>query len=333
MKKYVLIFMLTIPFCTLHAMDSEESSSKSTPVLTVLEQTFFKAINGDDLRLFSECLANGVNCNVVNERGITPLQNICSAGKYLLLPLILNASGIDVNKADEDGKTPLHYAAGYWAIQTPIAHVLLMASLIRSGAIINVQDKHGETPLSKLLKLSLQPAILSEFLIDYGADITLTLASPDPLYPIITETIFEQAIRSNNPEQVIAFLKSVKGITKPVVLKALKLAHFGYNKPEWGSTLWAKTPVSVFDNAKMKANFKKMGQILKRYYTTMQGLGFYANAKVKESDWEHNQKNSAPMPKDLAKKIAWHSAKNQPFTLHEQKCLIKLFGAKEVHAC
>lgn len=323
MKIHLFILML-LAFSHIKAMEDKSPIPARAIEFTELEKIFFEATHKENTELFSRCLKRGVNCNAVHEAGYTALQNICISGRYLLISLILNANDINVDQIDQEGQTALHYAAWHGADETPKLHALLMASLIQKGANINARSKNQETPLSILLKTFGQPTILSELLIDHGADINLTLVAPSPLNPIITETIFEQAIRSNNPERLLAFLKSAKGITKPVILKALTLTRFGYNKPQWGRTLWPKTSDTNFEDKKLKANFKKMEQMLRCYYFTMQGLGFY-DTTAQEVDWHRNPK-SKQIPADLAKKIAWHAVKQAPFDSHEKKCLLILFG-------
>lgn len=333
---YLFIFIF-LGFISTQAMNQ---TTNRVTVNSELEKTFLQAAFKGDVTVFSECLAQGVDPNVTDSsvvggygRGKTALATICLAGQYLLLPLILNAPTIDVDKADKEGNTALHYAASYTASQTLKLHMLLLTSLIKKGANVNARNNHSETPLSMLLQVTGQPALLGELLIDLGADISLTVPLPNPLNPsnpIVTETIFERVIRNNNPLHLIAFLKSPKGITKPIILKALILTKFGYNTTNWGTHVWPRAIAADHQ----KANFKAMGGILKRYYLAMQGLGFYAPAKTKdektgeitEADWQKNI-HSACIPLDLAKKIAWHAAKDGLLSPLERRCLTILFGA------
>lgn len=326
MKMYLLIYIL---LASISAKTLEKGALAKAPELSELEKTFLDAAPSGDLLLFSKCLAKGVDCNVVlNHEGNTALHQICVLGRYRFLPLILNAPAIDVNKIDKKGNSALHYAATY-NHDSPISHMLLFAWLIKKGANVNAKNNASETPLSELLTTTGHPAELCELLIDHGADISLTVPVPNPLNPstpIVTETIFERAIRCNNPLHLIAFLKSPKGITKPIILKALVLTKFGHNNGKWGNNIGPK----ALAEDHLKSNFITMGRMLIRYYFTMQKIGF--GIEDKGADWQRNP-HSIPIPIDLAKKIAWHSAKDTSFTQFEKSCLTILFEKKEIRTC
>ena len=70
--------------------------------------------------------------------------------------------GANVNQKDENGQTPLHYAAqrGY----TEVAR-----TLIERGAQVNSKDKNGRTPLHDASEISYTPMI--DLLIAKGAEI------------------------------------------------------------------------------------------------------------------------------------------------------------------
>ena len=77
----------------------------------------------------------------------TPLLHFISAGWYScdsILKMLIEA-GADLNKADDQGRTPLHYAAVFessgWT-----------ETLIREGAFLNQVSKSGQTPLVEAAK-------------------------------------------------------------------------------------------------------------------------------------------------------------------------------------
>jgi uncharacterized protein len=98
--------------------------------------------------------------------------------------------GADVNAADPDGTTPLHWAAE--AGDTEIAQVLL-----RSGANAKARNRYGITPLS--LAAGDGNSALVALLLKAGADPAATLPNG--------ETILMKAARSGNPEAVRLLLE------------------------------------------------------------------------------------------------------------------------------
>ena len=86
-------------------------------------------------------LANGVDVNVKNDFGFTPLLKAAQFGRREVAELLI-AKGADVNaKNDEDG-TPLHLAADR-------GHTEVVELLITAGADVNAKDDEGETPLDQ----------------------------------------------------------------------------------------------------------------------------------------------------------------------------------------
>ena len=81
----------------------------------------------------------GVDVNKADKDGSTPLYEAASLGRTECVKLLI-ASGADVNKADKEGRTPL-----YWAAVGD--HAECVELLIASGADVNKADKDGETPL------------------------------------------------------------------------------------------------------------------------------------------------------------------------------------------
>jgi uncharacterized protein len=98
--------------------------------------------------------------------------------------------GADVNAADPDGTTPLHWAAE--AGDTEMAQMLL-----RAGANAKARNRYGVTPLS--LAASNGNGALVALLLKAGADPAATLPNG--------ETILMKAARSGNPEAVRLLLE------------------------------------------------------------------------------------------------------------------------------
>ena len=79
--------------------------------------------------------------NEVNNKQESPLFTACKKGNEEIVELLL-AANADVNKADNNGCTPLAKAAYY-------GHTKIVEALLQTKGInINSIDKWGETPLS-----------------------------------------------------------------------------------------------------------------------------------------------------------------------------------------
>lgn len=72
-------------------------------------------------------------------------------------------AGADVNAGDEDGRTPLHYAANF-SCEPGVLRVLVAA-----GADVNARDRKGTTPLHLACSRDLSPEI-PQVLLAAGAD-------------------------------------------------------------------------------------------------------------------------------------------------------------------
>ncbi|WP_395462822.1 ankyrin repeat domain-containing protein [Wolbachia endosymbiont of Cantharis cryptica] len=92
--------------------------------------------------------AKGIDINAANEDGYTPLHLAVLYGCTDTVRVLLQAKGIDINAANKDGLTPLHFAASLG--HTDIVKVLLQMK----GIDVNATDKNRCTPL--LLRLVAQ---------------------------------------------------------------------------------------------------------------------------------------------------------------------------------
>ena len=120
--------------------------------------------------------------------------NACRNGQKGIVQIFLKKGGIDVNKRDAEGNTPLYYAClkGYRDIvsllldseadvslannmsETPLhaasrsGNKEIIGKLVQYGADLDVTDNEGRTPLIRLLDNRRTDAAL--FLIKQGAD-------------------------------------------------------------------------------------------------------------------------------------------------------------------
>ncbi len=97
------------------------------------------AIQSNNLEKLKELIARGVNLNVRDGRGETPLLQAIRAGKPSFVETLISG-GADVNARDNRGRTPLHLAVAR-------GNKEVVELLIASGADVNVKDDRNNTPL------------------------------------------------------------------------------------------------------------------------------------------------------------------------------------------
>jgi hypothetical protein len=93
-------------------------------------------------------LANGADVDARNKRGGTPLgEAVMGVGRNKEVAELLMSKGADVNTKNFDGLTPLHKAV--MSVQPDIVKILLI-----NGANPNDRDNDGKTPLDRAISLS-----------------------------------------------------------------------------------------------------------------------------------------------------------------------------------
>jgi ankyrin repeat protein len=100
----------------------------------------------------------------VDRAGRSPLFYAALEGRAADVAAYLQEHGDEVNSADKDGFTPLHFAAQQ-------QHADVAALLIEAGADLNARNKFGNTPLSgALFNVRDRDGEVIHVLLDAGAD-------------------------------------------------------------------------------------------------------------------------------------------------------------------
>ena len=103
--------------------------------------------NSDWPKIVDELITAGAPLNPQNQFYLAPLRLIIDEDDRSMLQVFLKR-GLNVNLLDEDGSTPLMYAAHYGSPD-------MVRALIDAGADLNAKNKNGETALTIALKHSL----------------------------------------------------------------------------------------------------------------------------------------------------------------------------------
>lgn len=148
--------------------------NETTPLLVALEENHFSV---------AELLINsGANVNVQNKLGRSPLHISCSKddffqggeainaegamplqvleGNYFTVAKMLLKFGAIINVKDKKGKTPLHYACAK-------NDCLLVQMLLNNGALVDAEDEENTTPLLQATKGN--HFDVSSLLLEHGA--------------------------------------------------------------------------------------------------------------------------------------------------------------------
>ena len=102
-----------------------------------------EAAKTGNIKAVKQHLAGGVDVNVKNKNGQTPLHRSVSYDCREIINLLV-ANGADVNEKAKYGGTPLMYAASNG--NKEIAELLIAA-----GAEVNANDGRGSTPLDNAI--------------------------------------------------------------------------------------------------------------------------------------------------------------------------------------
>ena len=128
------------------------------------EDSMFKVLATMDKELLY-MLIEEYGINACDRDGRNILMNLIIEHDHDLIGFLLDEYDIDVNAKDLSFFTALHFAT----IEDDLNSVSRLVSL---GAIIDAQDKDGNTPLFYAIRYRVSPAI-TDFLLAHGASLTI----------------------------------------------------------------------------------------------------------------------------------------------------------------
>ncbi|WP_288694982.1 ankyrin repeat domain-containing protein [uncultured Brachyspira sp.] len=138
-----------------------------TKMYPMYSQTFFLAVQYNNIEGVKSYLAKGANPNAQDEYGFTALMYAALMG-YDDIAKLLIEEGTDVNIKDNAGATALMYAARDTNYE-------MVEFLLKNGADVNIRDTAGETALYYSIQhdsFGQENAIkILNLLIKYGADV------------------------------------------------------------------------------------------------------------------------------------------------------------------
>ncbi|XP_055626264.1 uncharacterized protein LOC129768558 isoform X2 [Toxorhynchites rutilus septentrionalis] len=123
------------------------TSMEQVPTVTTLLRASRDANEYLLKEVFRDILENGIsreNLNSTDRSGRTAISYICSTNLTNFLELFLQLPGIDVNKPDNEGNTPLHFAA-----QAGLSDIVNMLITKCRSLVIDPKNNLGFTPLMK----------------------------------------------------------------------------------------------------------------------------------------------------------------------------------------
>lgn len=132
----------------------------------------FSAIENADIEKINTLIDNGTDVNARDENGYTPLMFAAVKGDANIANLLIS-EGADINRADmKNGWTALVYA-----IRTKSIDVVKL--LLNKGAEVNKVDLHNWSPIMRAVVINSAP--ITQMLLDCGADISETLPNGQTL--------------------------------------------------------------------------------------------------------------------------------------------------------
>ena len=162
--------------------------------LALFSADIFTVASSGTVAEVQQAIKAGADVNARNDNGSTPLMYAAMSNINSEVVSVLIKAGADVNAKDSTGVTPLLVAAGANTISE------VVSVLIKAGANVNARADNGTTPLMIAVRYSTNTEVLS-VLIKAGADVNAM--TDDGSTPLLFAALF-----NTNPDVVSVLIKA-----------------------------------------------------------------------------------------------------------------------------
>jgi ankyrin repeat protein len=128
------------------------------------EQQLWDAVRAGDVNAVREFIANGMDVNIRQANGKTPLHQAVARGNLPMVQTLLEAPKIQADAADDRGTRPIHLAV-------ELGHDQVAQRLLHHGIEVNGQSGQGYTPLYWAARRGHQDLVNT--LLTHGADVSM----------------------------------------------------------------------------------------------------------------------------------------------------------------
>ncbi len=154
-SQIVVLALLLLPVAAMSQAQSEDLQQEWREIQVEKKRReqgkWWRHLDLDQLNAF---IQTGVDVNVADRRGWTPLHSAARFNPDTRIVLALLQAGADVHAKDRSGDTPLHWAAA------ANANVDIVLSLLEADANVNAVDKFGWLPIHTAAEANPNPEVI-----------------------------------------------------------------------------------------------------------------------------------------------------------------------------
>jgi len=145
------------------------------------------ALAGEHFQTADLLRRNGADPHFRNHHGRIPLHIAANSGKFDVVRILIEYNPAYINARDEEGLTPLH-----WAARNCFDDGSVLELLLEHGADVNVQDQNGMTPLHEASYNYALEAV--RLLLEYGADVEVKNNSGETALQVAADEGYDEVV-------------------------------------------------------------------------------------------------------------------------------------------